>query len=125
MYNFDGGAKMSIIGDNIKKYREAKGLKQEQIADAIGKSKNVVSNWERGDNKPDADTIPLLCGLLGVDANTLMGWDNTEQLKADAKGLEEKIINNPAIKEFLPEIADMSRDDLELLINLVKKIKNK
>ena len=125
MYNFDGGAKMSIIGDNIKKSREAKGLKQEQIADAIGKSKNVVSNWERGDNKPDADTIPLLCGLLGVDANTLMGWDNTEQLKADAKGLEEKIINNPAIKEFLPEIADMSRDDLELLINLAKKIKNK
>jgi len=35
---------MSILGNNIKKYRELKGLTQKQLADAIGKSKNVISN---------------------------------------------------------------------------------
>ncbi len=116
---------MSIIGDNIKKYREAKGLKQEEVAAAVGKTKNVVSNWERGDNKPDADTIPILCGLLGVDANTLMGWDNTEQLKADAKSVEEQIVQNPKIKELLPDIVTMSNEDIDLLNSFIKRMKSK
>lgn len=116
---------MSVIGDNIKKYREVRGFTQEQVAEAVGKSKNVVSNWERGDNKPDADTITLLCGFLGVDANTLLSWNNTEQLKFDAKNISEQILNNPKIKEMLPEIAEMSNTDMDLLISFVKRLKTK
>lgn len=116
---------MSVLGENIRKFREAKGLTQEQVAKYVNKSKNVVSNWERGDNKPDADTIALLCGLFGVDANTLMGWDNTEQLKADAKTLEEQIVQNPRIKEILPDIVGMSNEDINLLISFIKRLKSK
>jgi transcriptional regulator with XRE-family HTH domain len=116
---------MSTIGDNIKKFREAKGLTQEYIAESIGKSKNVISNWERGDNKPDADIIPLLCGLLGVDANTLMGWDNTEQLKADAISVSDQILRNPKIKEMLSEIAGMSSEDIDLLESFIRRMKSK
>ncbi len=117
---------MSVIGDNIKKYREAKKLTQQQLADAIGiKAKNAVSNWECGLNKPDADTITLLCGILGVDANTLMGWDNKEQLKADAEDIVGQILNNPRIKEMLPEIASMNNDDMDLLQIFIKRMKAK
>ena len=38
--------KMSVIGNNIKKFREMKGLTQKQVAEMVGKSKNVVSNWK-------------------------------------------------------------------------------
>jgi transcriptional regulator with XRE-family HTH domain len=116
---------MSTIGDNIKKYREAKGLTQKEVAEAAGKTKNVVSNWENGDNKPDADTITILCGLFDVDANTLMGWDNTEQLKADAKNISDIILNNPKIKEMLPEIAAMTSKDIDLLKTVIKRMKTK
>ena len=116
---------MSTIGINIKKYREAKGLTQRQVAQAIGKSKGVLHNWECGDNKPDADTIALLCGLFGVDANTLMGWDNTEQLKVDAKNVADQIIRNPKIKELLPEIAGMSSEDIDFLRDFIKRMKSK
>jgi transcriptional regulator with XRE-family HTH domain len=125
MYNFSGGAEMSIIGSNIKKYREAKGLTQEQVAEAIGKSKNVVSNWERGDNKPDADTITILCGIFGVDANTLMGWTNKDQLRQDAKSVADQILNNDSIKDVLPSIVDLSSEDMELLKNFIKRLKTK
>jgi transcriptional regulator with XRE-family HTH domain len=116
---------MTIIGDNIKKYREKKGLTQKQVAEAVGKTKNVVSNWEQGENKPDADTITLLCGLLGVDANTLMGWTNKEQLKQDVKSVADQILNNDSIKDVLPSIADLSNDDMELLKNFIKRLKTK
>jgi transcriptional regulator with XRE-family HTH domain len=116
---------MSLIGDNIKKYREVKGLTQEYIAESVGKSKNVVSNWERGDNKPDADIITMLCGILGVDANTLMGWTNKEQLKQDVRSVSDQILNNDSIKDVLPSIADLSNDDMELLKNFIKRLKAK
>jgi transcriptional regulator with XRE-family HTH domain len=116
---------MSIIGNNIKKYREAKGLTQRDVAIAVGKSKGVVHNWECGDNKPDADTITMLCGIFGVDANTLMGWDNTEQLKADAKDITDQILHNPKIKEMLPDIAAMTSDDIDFLKDFIKRMKSK
>jgi transcriptional regulator with XRE-family HTH domain len=123
MYNFDGGEEMSTIGDNIKKYRELRDLTQEYIAKAVGKSKNVVSNWECGKNKPDADIITILCGLLGVDANTLMGWDNTEQFKSDTKNVSGQILYNPKFKEILSDIAEMSNKDIDLVKDIIKRMK--
>lgn len=63
---------MSVIGSNIKKYRELKGLTQKQLADAVGKTKNVISNWENGLNRPDADTIEYLLYALDVDAKQII-----------------------------------------------------
>lgn len=57
------------LANNLKNARIKKGLKQDDLAKMIGKSKNVISNWERGDNKPDADTLFRLCDILDVDAN--------------------------------------------------------
>ena len=45
------------LANNLKHARLAKNMSQEELAALIGKSKNVISNWERGDNKPDADAI--------------------------------------------------------------------
>lgn len=99
---------MSEIGRNIKIYREAKGLTQEELAEAIGKTKNVVSNWENGRNKPDADTIEKLLNILEVDANTLFGWDDPKQLKSDAADLADKLLTDPKIKKagFPPPTAN-------------------
>lgn len=68
------------LANNLKEARINKGLKQEELAKLIGKSKNVISNWERGDNKPDADTLFELCDILDVDANFLLGWESNQNL---------------------------------------------
>lgn len=116
---------MSIIGKNIKKYREIKGLTQKQVADIVGKSKNVVSNWEAGLNKPDADTIEILLGIFGVDANTLLGWDNPQQVKDDATELVDKLLNDPKIKEFLPLFEKLSIEDMNLAKSFIKRLTGK
>lgn len=68
------------LAQNLKLARTRKGLKQEELAKLVGKSKNVISNWERGDNKPDADTLFDLCDILDVDANYLLGWEDNQNL---------------------------------------------
>lgn len=108
---------MYVLASNIKKYREAKGLTQKQLADAIGKTKNVISNWENGLNKPDADTIELLLGIFEVDANTLLGWNNPDQVKRDAEDLANKILSNTYINEALSDIAMVAESEVKYNIN--------
>ena len=73
------------LASNLKEARINKGLKQEELAKLVGKTKNVISSWERGDNKPDANTIFDLCDILNVDANYLLGWENNQNLSLSIK----------------------------------------
>lgn len=70
---------------NLKEARTKKGLTQGELANLLGKTKNVISNWERGDNKPDADTLFELCDILDVDANYLLGWESNQNLSLSLK----------------------------------------
>jgi transcriptional regulator with XRE-family HTH domain len=65
---------MSVVGENISKYRKNRHLKQEELGERIGKGKSVISHWERGHNDPSVSCIFLLCEALNVDPNQLFGW---------------------------------------------------
>lgn len=52
------------FGEKIKSARKSKSLTQRQLADKIGAAHNSISDWENDKNKPDPDTIELLCGVL-------------------------------------------------------------
>lgn len=60
------------FGEKIKEARKEKRLTQKQLADKIGAKHNSVSDWENNKNKPDPDTIELLCGVLGITPNYLL-----------------------------------------------------
>ena len=60
------------IGSRIRKFREARGLNQKQLADLLGVKNNRVSNWEQGLNRPDADIIAKMCVILNVSPSELL-----------------------------------------------------
>lgn len=65
----------NTIGERIKYAREKKGLLQAQLAELIGvKSPSVISNWEKGTNKPDAEKIVALCKALDISASYLLDF---------------------------------------------------
>lgn len=57
---------MSALNENIRKFRELRKLTQKQFAERLNKSRNVISNWERGENSPDPDTVEQICKILEV-----------------------------------------------------------
>lgn len=67
------------LSSNIKKYREIKGLTQDELGNLLNKSKGVISKWEKGENKPDADTMGKLCDILNITPNDLFDWKNNNQ----------------------------------------------
>ena len=66
---------MSIIGEQIKKYRIAKGITQEHLGELVGVTTQAVSKWERG-GTPDAELLPALSEVLSVSIDALFGRED-------------------------------------------------
>ncbi len=60
------------LGEKIWRAREAKGLSQEQLAEALDVSRQTISNWENDKATPDAVKLGLLCKALGVSADEML-----------------------------------------------------
>lgn len=66
---------MPSLGDRIREARESKGLLQAELASQINvKSSAVISNWEKGINKPDADKLVRLCEALDVSPAYMLDY---------------------------------------------------
>lgn len=65
----------AIVGDHVRRLRTARGLTQSALAEAIGRSTDLVSRIERGESAPSFDTLEQLCAVLEVSAATLFGGD--------------------------------------------------
>lgn len=62
------------IHHRIRQARLAKGLKQRQIAEAIGVTTQAVNQWEKT-TEPSNDHLGTLAALLGVSADYLLRGD--------------------------------------------------
>ncbi len=60
-----------MIGSNIKKYREQKGLSQAELAEKIGFERSSVAKWENGSLKPYAETLQAIATVLDVPIQKL------------------------------------------------------
>jgi transcriptional regulator with XRE-family HTH domain len=68
---------MSVIGKQIKKYRNQKKYTQEKLGSLIGVTTQAVSKWERG-GTPDAEVLPKLADALGVSIDALFGREEQD-----------------------------------------------
>ena len=55
-----------VVGLRVKRAREASGLTQSQLAQRIDRTKEAVSNIERGVNLPSLDTLQAICDVTGI-----------------------------------------------------------
>lgn len=62
-----------MINDNIKNFRKAKGISQEEMAVKLNVVRQTVSKWENGLSVPDADVLIRMAELLEVSVSQLLG----------------------------------------------------
>lgn len=60
------------LGNRIAQLRRQKGLKQEDMAEALGVSPQAVSKWENDMNCPDISLLPALAKLLEISVDELL-----------------------------------------------------
>ena len=108
----------TAVNTNIKNFRTFKGITQDDLAKRIGKSKNVISNWERGDNSPDLDSVAKICMELEVTPNQLFGWDRY-------KAYDEYVYRMAKAREKIAELElkrDAIQQEIDQMTNALKAV---
>lgn len=60
------------IADRIQSLRKTKGMSQEELADAVGVSRQAVSKWESEQSVPDIDKIVIMSDIFDVTTDYLL-----------------------------------------------------
>lgn len=60
------------IGRRLKKARLDAKLTQKEVADKLGITYQAISNYERGTNRVDTDTLSKLCKIYGIAISDLL-----------------------------------------------------
>lgn len=67
--------KYQKIGENLRKIREIKGIKQESIAKQLGITTNGYGKIERGETSLNIKRLEEIAQILGVNAIDVMQFD--------------------------------------------------
>lgn len=69
------------LGEKIKELRKRDGRKQEDLAAALGVTKQAVSRWEANGGYPDMQMLPAIANYFHITIDELFGYDNDRQIK--------------------------------------------
>jgi transcriptional regulator with XRE-family HTH domain len=74
------------IGLNLRRARKAAGLSQEDVGFRAGLHRTAVSQLERGERVPRADSVIRLAGVLGIPPGDLLAGVVWEPIAYTAGG---------------------------------------
>ena len=69
------------LKNNLKEYRQKKGLTQSDLAEMVGSSKNTISSIETGQFCPTAYLAALLCAALNCKFEELFYIDKDDNTR--------------------------------------------
>ena len=108
------------IAEKLSALRAAKGVTQDDVAEALSISNKTVSKWENGTSSPDLSMLVMLAEYYGVTTDTLLGLSETkkkdfrEALRAEFDGLDSKSAFLKAFEStdlIIPSIFNILRKD--------------
>ncbi len=88
------------LGYSLRELRKAKGIKQDELAAAIGAKRSLVSMWEAGERAPKLDALIALADFYGVTVDYLLGHSDVASPEEDIQnvcfttGLYETAVKN-------------------------------
>ncbi len=97
---------MENFGKRLRRLRKERGLTQDDIAAAIGVSRQIISRWERNEAVPKAGNLTALADTLGISADYLLHG------KTNFPATPEVPVEVPLNEQIL-EIAELAEAVLE------------
>lgn len=104
------------VGDNIRRYRKAAKLTQEELADKLDVARSTIAQWERGWTKPNLGRVRDLAVALGTSMSSIAGVDDLGIDPSEvAASLDESCVP-------LVPFDDPTADDAERTVELPRGI---
>ncbi len=121
------------VGNKINALRKENALTQDELANELMVTRQVISKWELGHSLPSIDLIIELSKLFNVSINSLLCLDD-EEMKVDQndvfnghkrKYIVDKIINNELKVDLINTFYQFSPLERIRIIKAVKEGKLK
>ena len=77
---------MSVKDDiriNLSELMALRGVKNVELARAVGVSKVAVTNWLNGSNSIDIERVPAICSFLGVSVDAFLSHSKASSTDPD------------------------------------------
>ena len=87
----------------LEEIMSEKGYTQQKLAELLNISQTAISNYLRGDRKPNYEMILLIGAYLDETPNELLGYDEKELLKYRKILIEERIKSSNEFKTLCEE----------------------
>ena len=114
------------FGENLKKFRKAKELTQETLADFLGVSFQAVSKWERNESYPDITMLPSIASFFGVTVDDLLGVDKAKREQNIDKYIKDfdalYFSDTPKAYEMISKAVREFPGEFSLLIRYMKAL---
>lgn len=107
--------KLDSIGKYIRKYRNTKKLRQEDLAEKTGLSVTYIGMVERGEKVPSLETFISIANALGVSADMLLADEINNGYEIKNSILNEKL------SKLSPEDRNKIYDVIDTMINHSKQ----
>lgn len=101
------------LGKRLKFEREKRNWSQLHVAEKIGITNTVLSNYERDYRDPDTTTLKKLADLYEVSVDYLLG--NSDNSTTDNEKDFQDFINDPELKRWYKELPKSDEEDLRKL----------
>lgn len=116
------------IGDNIKKWREHRNLKQSELAEMLGVSDKTVSSWEINRTEPKMGMVEKISSALHCKKTDIIGIDDASDepyyLNEETREIAQEVFENPELRSLFHVARDISPERLKAHIEFMKNLKD-
>lgn len=99
-----------IVGLRIKRAREGAGLTQEALAERVDRTKEAISNIERGINLPSLDTLQRICEIVEMPIANIVEQSDRSNSFLDIKAQIDTLMSR------------MSEEDAQFCLSVVRLV---
>ena len=96
-----------MIADKLSALRRRTGMSQQEAANAIGVSRQTISNWELGQGSPALDKAAELARLYGVSLDDLA----SDEVSVVSSGCNGRMRDVHVLKRFVGRAASVELSD--------------
>lgn len=122
---------MNNFADTLKFLRKQHDMTQTELACELKVSRSTVGMYENGERKPDFDTLRKIAEFFNVDMNFLLGNPCSADegdasgyyLNDDVAQMAQEIYENNEMRTLFSAARDISKEDMQLVIDMVKRFK--
>lgn len=90
---------IKILTERLKEQRNLKHLSQKDVADAVGMSASIISNYENGERLPSLENLIILARFYKCSTDYLLGIEKSNSEVIDVSMLSAEQVQ--ILKSFL------------------------